>query len=262
MPWGSDILVQPDRYKIIKMIARKVMNQSDFIHCDAEAVKRKIINDYGIDGNRIIVFPRGIDLRLFKSHDRYECRRKLRLDDESFIVIFNRHLTPIYGIEDLLEGFRLFGKDKKDVLMLMLSEGPLKHTVIKFIRENRLQSKILLKDNVPNTEVPIFLNAADVYISTSLSDGSSLSLLEALTSGAGIVVTDVPALLDWTCFNNALIVRRKNPEDISKALENYYNNRDLIVRHAKINRQIAAENADWDRNYLKLKEIYGKMLNV
>lgn len=260
MPWGSDILVQPDKSIVKKMIVRKVMNQCDHVQCDAEAVKRKIINDYGIDKNKITVFARGIDLSIFKPMDRYLCRKKIGLGENLFIIIFNRHLLPIYGVEDLLEGYKLFCKDKNDVLLLMVSDGMLKNTVVKFINENALTAKILLTERVYNQDMPVYLNAADVYISTSLSDGSSLSFLEAMATGHGIVATDVPAILDWASFDNALIIKRKNPENISNALETYYNNRDLITKHGTINRQIAADRADWNKNYRKLKEIYKLMI--
>lgn len=260
MPWGSDILVQPGKSFIKRIIVRKVMNQCDFIHCDAEPVKRKIVNDYGIDQRKITVFARGIDLDVFKPQDRFLCRKKLGLDKNLFIVIFNRHLLPIYGVKDLLEGFKIFSSGKNDVLLLIVSDGVLRKKVTNFIKENNLDSKILLTGRVPNFELPVYLNAADVYISTSLSDGTSLSFLEAMATGNGIVVTDVPAILEWTCYNNALIIKKKNPASISEALETYYNNRDLINKHGSINRQMAADKADWNKNYKILKFIYQSMI--
>lgn len=260
MPWGSDILIQPQKNPVKKVIVRKVMRQCDFIHCDAEAVKMKIISDYSVDKKKITVFPRGIDLSLFKPQDRYLCRRQLGLEKDYFIVIFNRHLSPIYGVFDMLEGFRKFCEGKQDTQLLLVSDGELKDRVMKFIEDNNLQSKILLKGRVPNSELPFYLNAADVYLTTSLSDGTSLSLLEAMAIGNGIITTDVPSLLEWTSFDNALVVPRKNPQGISEALEKYYSNGDLITKHARISRQIAADKADWNRNYKKLKFIYQSMV--
>ncbi|MCI0449413.1 MAG: glycosyltransferase family 4 protein [Chlorobi bacterium] len=261
MPWGSDILIEPDNSIIKKKLVKKVVNQCDHIQCDAEFVKQKIINDYGLDEDKITVFPWGIDLSLFKKFDRDAARAKLHIDNDKFVVVFNRYLEQVYGINYLLEAFKIFAKDKEDVLLVMLSEGDLKNSVLKFITENKMEVKINLIGKVSNFELPEFLNAADIYVSSSLSDGTSLSLLEAMACGMGLVVTDVPAIREWVNEENGLIVERKNSPRFAKAMQTYYENRDLIKKHGERSSEIASSRADWDKNYLKLKEIYTKLLS-
>lgn len=260
MPWGSDILIQPDKNYLIKKIVKKVINQCDHLHCDAEFVKMKIVNDYKISTEKVTVFPRGIDLNLFKQSDKSECRKELGLVDNLFIIIFNRHLAPIYGINDLLEGYKIFSKNKNDVLLLLVSDGPMKNETEKFIRDNSLAAKIKLIGRVPNTKLPVYLNASDVYISTSRSDGTSLSLLEALAAGLGVIVTDVPAIREWVSNDNGIVVPKNSPGEVAKALESYYSSRQLIQKNGATNVELAKARADWDKNYLKLKEIYNNLL--
>jgi L-malate glycosyltransferase len=262
MPWGSDILTEPDESYLKKKLVAKVMKQSDHVQCDADFVKQKIIKDYGTAKDKITVFPWGIDLNLFKKDDKQSNRTKLNLDKDKFIVMFNRHLEPVYGVNDLLEGFRQFANDKDDVLLLMLSEGSERNITVKFIAESKLENKIHLIGRVVNKELPLFLNSSDVYISTSLSDGSSLSLLEAMACGLGIVVTDVPAIREWIDSSNGLVVNKKNPNEIASALNNYYNNRKLITDHGEENIKIAVQRADWDKNYMILKDIYQKLYDA
>jgi len=261
MPWGSDILFQPQKNFLIKKLVKMVMKQCDHIQCDAEFVKNKIIEDYGIEDKKFTVFARGIDLKAFSPQDKLLCRDKLGLGKDLFIVIFNRHLAPIYGISDLLEGFNMFSKNKNDVLLLLVTDGILKNKVINYIKDNNLKSKISLEGRVPNQELPLYLNAADVYITTSLSDGTSLSFLEAMATGRGIIATDVPSIMELAASDNILIAQRNSPKSVNEALENYYNNRRLIAKHGAINKQIASDKADWDKNYLKLKEIYNMLLS-
>jgi glycosyltransferase involved in cell wall biosynthesis len=260
MVWGSDVLLEPDKWWFYKKLVRKVLHQADHIQCDAEFVKQKILDDYGLNEDKVTVFPWGIDLNLFKPMDKVSCRKKLNLDRDKFIIIFNRHLEAVYGLDNLLEGFRIFCRNKNDVLLLLLSDGILKDYVEKFISENDLRTKIFLIGRVANSELPLFLNASDVYISTSISDGSSLSLLEAMACGIAPVLTDLPAIKEWVPEENALLIPCGDSYSISDALEEYYNNRPLMETHSKSNIRTAAERADWDKNYLKLKEIYQKLI--
>jgi glycosyltransferase involved in cell wall biosynthesis len=160
----------------------------------------------------------------------------------------------------MLEGFKKFAKNKNDVMLIMLSSGSLENETRRFISEYPLDSKIRLIRSVPNSELPRFLNAADVYISTSLSDGTSLSLLEAMASGLGLVVTGLPAINEWVNEENGFTVPPLNVDQVVSSLEIYYKNRKLIESHGNKNILIAHERADWDKNYLKLKKIYENLL--
>lgn len=260
MPWGSDILTEPGRHFLLKALTRKTMRQCGHIQCDAEFVKQKIISDYKTPPEKITVFPWGIELGLFKPADKTGCRKKLNLDENAFVVIFNRALENVYGIENLLEGFREFSKDKKDVKLLLVSDGSKKDFVNAFIRSNDLEQKIEFVGRITNNELPLYLNASDVYLSTSLSDGTSLSLLEAMACGLGIVVTDLPAIREWINDENGIIAGVNNSGSVSAALEKYYENRKLIKIHGDKNLEIAKKRCNWDINYRHLKKIYDDLI--
>ena len=256
MPWGSDILLEPDKKFFVKTIVKKVMRSCDHVQCDAEYVKEKIVKDYGVTPEKITVFPWGIDLSLFKPDKSAGFRSKLNISPDKFVLIFNRYLEEVYGVNCLLKAFNEFAKDKNDAVLLLVSEGSLKNTVVNFIETHGLEKKVRLVGRVPNTQLPAILNCSDVYISTSLSDGTSLSLLEALACGLGIIVTDVPAIKEWVSDDNGIVVGIKNIPAITEAMEKYYTNRDLIKKHGEKNIRIAQKQADWDKNYGKLSVIY------
>lgn len=259
MPWGSDVLTEPDKKFYIKKLVSKVLRTCDHIQCDAEFVKSKIVNDYNIQPDKITVFPWGIDLYQFKPGNKADCKKELGIPADKFVVVFNRYLEEVYGVNYMLDAFKEFAKDKDDIILLIVSDGSLRNNVIEYITKNKLESKIKLVGRVPNENIPAILNCSDVYISTSLSDGTSLSLLEALACGLGVIVTDVPSIKEWVSDENGIVVERKNVRQITEGLEKYYLNRDLIRKHGRKNMEIAKERADWDKNYLKLKEIYTKI---
>jgi glycosyltransferase involved in cell wall biosynthesis len=227
---------------------------------EMEFVKQKIISDYGKNQKDITVFPWGIDLELFSRKDRSEARRQLNLDAGKFIIIFNRHFEPVYGVSCLLEAFAKFSEGKSDVEMLMLSEGSGKTEALRYITEKGLDDKIRILGRVPNKDLPLLLSASDIYVSPSLSDGTSLSLLEAMACGTGLVVTDVPAIKEWVTADNGIMAPRGDSGMLAEAMEKYYRSRELVELHGERNTVIAAERANWDKNYLKLKEIYAKLL--
>lgn len=259
MVWGSDVLTEPDKNITLRYFVKKVMKQSDHIQCDAEFVKKKIINDYHIPEDKITVFPWGVDHSIFKILDKKECRKKLELKENDFVVIFNRQLEEIYGIKYLLEALKIFCKGKENVKILFTTDGSLKNYVYDFVSDNNLENQIKLIGWVKNTDVPLYLNAADVFISSSLSDGASLSLLEAMSCNLGLIVTNVPAIKEWVTVRNGIIVEKANSKSLSDAFELYYKTPELIKEHSSMSLNISKERADWDLNYEKLKSIYSKI---
>lgn len=260
MPWGSDVLIEPDKNKFVKKLVRKVLTTADHLQCDAEFVKQKIINDYGVASSQITVFPWGIDLALFAPKDKTVSRNELRIPGDKFVILFTRPLEELYDLESLLNGFKSFAEGRADVLLLIAHEGSKRSMVEKFITDNRLENKIRLEGWIPNEKIPLLFDASDVFVSTSLSDGTSLSLLEAMDCGKGLILTRLPSNLEWVNDENGILIDKQSPVQLTEALNKYYGNRKLFEQHGRKNIEIAKERADWNKNYLKLKEIYSLLL--
>jgi glycosyltransferase involved in cell wall biosynthesis len=138
----------------------------------------------------------------------------------------------------------------------------MKDDVVKYISAAGLNDKVNFIGNKPNAELPAYLNSSDVYLSTSLSDGTSLSLLEAMACGLGLVLTDVPAIREWAGSENGIIIPRDDPDAVADALDKYYLERGLIERHGAHNIKIASMRADWDKNYELLRKIYSELIAI
>jgi teichuronic acid biosynthesis glycosyltransferase TuaC len=125
--------------------------------------------------------PCGIDLALFAPRDRAAARRAFEVSDAAIALLFP-------GSRDHPQkGYRRF-EEVRDALRARGHQ----------VRELRLE-------NVSRSSVPDLLAAADVLVMTSVSEGSPVSLMEALAGGVPIVATavgDVPAMIDGVpdCF--------------------------------------------------------------
>jgi glycosyltransferase involved in cell wall biosynthesis len=257
MPWGSDILIYPKESIVTKMITKFTLKRADMITCDCEVVKREIIKLSGYPEDKIITFPQGIDLKKFNSniHDS-EIRNKLGWEDKR-ILIMTRNFSPVYGIEYFLSALPEVIEKDPNTRVILCGDGPLKNKFIEFLKEHNLDKYVFFAGHVENDELPKYLNAADIYISTSLSDGTSLSLLEAMACGLPTVVTDVPANREWVeDGKNGYIVPRKDSIIVAKKLVQLLQDETRQKKFGRENIKIAKERADWDKNFEKLERIY------
>lgn len=260
IPWGSDILVEPHKSIIHRLLTKYSLKHADMISCDAEFVKKEIINISGYPEERIVVFPQGIDQKKFNTDaDGSGIRKHLGWEDNK-ILIMARSFKPVYGIEYFLEAMVEVTKRIPDVRVLLCGDGPLKDKFTDFVKKNSLEEYIHFTGNVPNDDLAKYFNAADVYVSSSLSDGTSLALLESMACGLPSVVTDVPAIMEWvTNSTNGFIVPRKDSRVMAEKLIEILKNDDLRRKFSERNVEIAKKRANWDDNFMKLVDIYEKL---
>lgn len=128
----------------------------------------------------------GIDIEKFcPVENKAELRNKLNLPLDKKIFIWVGCLTerknPIFLAKMMKETYF------KDCFFVFCGDGPLKQEL-----ENTVSNfdNILLTGNINNVQE--YLQASDYYISTSLSEGLPLSVLEGMASGLPVILSNIP----------------------------------------------------------------------
>jgi len=257
MPWGSDVVVLPERSSLIKMMTRYILRRADMIVCDTEYMEKAVIRIIGYPKD-VEIFSHGIDLNRFK-FDFDGCitlRERLGWEDKK-VLIMTRLFYPIYGIEYFLESLIEVMREVSDVRVIMCGDGPLRDKFTKFVDKHSLGEYVFFTGNVPNNDLPEYYNAADIYVSSSLSDGISQSLLEAMACGLPVIVTDIPSNREWIINGeNGFIVPREDSKVLSGRLLQLLQDEVLQKEFGRRNLKIAKERADWNKNFEKLVEVY------
>ena len=263
MPWGSDILVYPFNSQQILMQTKFVLNGATQITCDCEEVKKTIIDLVNYDKDKITVMPWGIDLKLFNPERKNpDIIKKLDWQDKR-IIIMTRSFNKFYGVHYFLMALPEIVKAVPKTMVLLVGTGPLEEDLKEIVHSLDLDQNVFFTGSVPNGQLAYYLNSADVYVSTTKSDGTSLSLLEAMACGLPLVVTDVPAICEWVKDGeNGYVVPRNKVKPISDKVILLLNDQETAKKMGQLNLKIAQEKADWDKNYLVLENIYREMVET
>src|SRR4030095_6234352 len=221
MSLGSDILVDGKSEKI-KGINEEVLEKSAHVLVTSTHIKKVIIDSYSIPETKITVNPLGVDLNVFYPINKKECRRKLNLPEDEFIVFHNRGTRWVYNESAVIKGFNLFGK-----------------------------GLLINRNDIPYAELHLWYNSADVWVTMSLSDGPAITMLEAMACGCGVVASNVPSRKEW--IDDCPV---SDFEALAIGLNCYYRDREMLKEHGERNIRVVTEHGDWNKNYLKLKKIY------
>ena len=156
------------------------------------------------------VFPNGTNLRVFKKLNKVECRKKMHLPLDLFIVICVGQFVERKGQKRLLEAIDVLNYDKIGTIFIGKGDDTLEH------------KSIVYKGTVENDLLPYYLNAADVFVLPTLNEGCCNSIVEALACGLPIISSDKPFNHDILNADNSLLVDPNDINCISKAIEKLY----------------------------------------
>lgn len=261
MSWGSDILIDADRDDFWRWITDYTLRRADRLVCDSQSVRSKVISLVKYPEKRIVQFPWGIDLRMFSPLEGNSNLRNQLGWEKAFVVLSTRAWQPIYGIEVLLEAFGRAYKVDPRLRLMLLGNGPLEGKVHELINAYGLRQAVYQPGMVSHEHLPEYFRASDLYMSCAYSDGTSISLLEALAMGLPVLVTDIASNREWvTADINGWLGTTGDAAAFSKLLIHAAQlDNDARMAISYQNRELATQRADWDTNISRLLEAYQDM---
>lgn len=255
MSWGSDILVDSEKDFLWKWVTEYTLNRTSVFIGDCEAVKEKAIQ-FGVLDQRIILFPWGIDLSQYQPGKNLQFRNKLGWTDQ-FVLLSLRTWEKIYGVDIVAKAFVAASKSEPDLRLILLGKGSQETEIKEIFNDAGIMDHVYLGGVAAQNELPDYYQASDLYISASYSDGSSVSLMEALASGLPVLVSDIPGNQEWiNQAENGYLFETGSVEKLTNAILNIVKNKNLLPQIRQEARKTAEKKANWDENFPKLLEAY------
>ncbi|MHA1677513.1 MAG: glycosyltransferase family 4 protein [Promethearchaeota archaeon] len=246
--WGSDIFIDTQS-KINLYFVKKILKKAKKIIVVSSILKEKI-NNFGIKKD-ISIIPDGINLNKFK---------KINKKSNKFIIVSTRNLEPIYSIDTLIKAAKIVlnnVKNKDKIIFKIIGDGSLENDLIKLSNKLTLNKNIKFYGRLPHDKVIKELLNSNIYVSTSLSDGTSVSLLEAMAAKLPVIVTDIKANKIWVKGDiNGELFPKKNYQRLAKKIIYLTNNPSKRLNYGKENYKIVKEKGNFKKLSVKMENLY------
>lgn len=228
--YGSDVFLNTKKNIFYKYGAKIILNKAIHVFSVSDYMTKYIINNFGININKITTIQYGVDLNFF--------RNVIPINKRPYDFITNRTFIENSNYELILKYFLEFKKKKANTSLIIVGEGPLRDKILYLIKKYKLSNSIIFKDHV-NPELMVeLLNSAKIYLSLTSSDGTPLSLFEALACGLYPVLSNNNSNLEWKNKGLQCEIIDLDSELIlydvfSIALQNAFNN-EIIEKNLQI----------------------------
>ena len=155
---------------------------------------------------KCIVIPNAINPFLFMEMDKQECRRKLGFDSEIFISIT---VGAFINRKGTLRVSSAIEKISDSVYSIFIGQGP----------DIPDCKNILYCGKVDNKDLPVYLNAADVFVLPTLHEGCCNAILEAMACGLPIISSN--SSFNWDILNetNSILIDPNDVNEIAQAIK-------------------------------------------
>jgi glycosyltransferase involved in cell wall biosynthesis len=171
-----------------------------------------------------------------------------RLPLSSMRILCTRTFSRTYNNEYLIEAMHEVGNHAHYDDVVFTADGPLLQRARDAAKclPPEIAARLRFLGGVSDREMLDCLQSSSIYVSLSRTDGTSISLLEALSCGVFPVVSDIPQNREWIepDLQNGILVPLDQPKLLARALERALTDRALRVRAAEVNREIVLSRGD------------------
>lgn len=236
---GEEIGI-PNHHSYWKPIFRWVYKKANKIIAISEAVKANIVELGEVEEMKVeVIFnPIGLNFNSLHHQSRIEQGQNENNENKSFIFITTCRLVPVKNLDRLLIAFSEVLKEatNQKTELWVLGDGPLK------VELQALADKLQISNKVYwlgfQEDVQSFLKQSNVFILPSLSEGSSVSLAEAMAVGLPSIVTKVGGTVEILGNSNAgylidPLVTQDLKNAMQKMLSLYPEERQALGQRAK-----------------------------
>jgi len=175
-------------------------------------------------GFRPVVIHNGVDTTLFNPFNvtKEEARKRLSLPKRKKIILWSGRIDPDKGLHLLIKALPHIKRELNDV-MVVVKGRTINKPYLQWI--NSVANKLGVKNMIsyeltwsPNLTMLYYYRASDVYVHTSISEGFSLTLLEAMASGVPVVGNNASSIPE-AIGESGLLFNNSEEELANKLLE-------------------------------------------
>jgi glycosyltransferase involved in cell wall biosynthesis len=255
---GSDVTVIT-RLGWVGKIFAQIIAKSDYMSCNSSDLREDLVKA-GLDKNKIDSVIYGVDERKinFSAEGRTLLRDALDVSEDDFVLLVIGRFVPKKGFSTAFESLKYITEHKKNVKLVVVGDGPLKHEYNDILRRDHTESFVKFIGEIPTQELSKYYSGCDIFLMPSRrlpSDGLNVVVPEAMACGRAIVASRVGGN-DLVVFDgvNGYLHDENNPRQLAEFVVKLVENPAMMERMGQNSLQLVRQRFNWDaiaRYYLE-----------
>jgi len=222
----------------------------------SHSVAERAQHQFFLNNDRVTVITNGVPV---PSGDHITKQNKS--DKRELRIVTVGRLIELKGQSQLINAAAQLVKKYQNILFFLIGDGPLKKELQLRADELDIADHIVFTGSI--ADVPVYLNTADIYVSTSCSEGMPMATLEAMAWNVPVVASDIPG--NRTVVEDGktgLLYQAGNAAALAEIVDSIIENPIMTRERARQARQMVEEKYSADVTSKAHNKMYEKILSI
>jgi len=250
----------PDQRKLKRVLANPLLNlYTDYITAISSATREALVNFENFPKHKIRVVYNGIDdTEYVRSVSTNSKRQFLGIPEKAQVIGTVARLDHIKNHKMMINALKIVHHTYPDTFLIIVGDGPERETLELLASELKLSSRVIFTGFREDTH--LFYKTMDIFLLTSLSEGTAMTLLEAMATGLPCVATDVGGNPEIVMDGETGFIIPSNDEiTLAEKICTLFRNEDLMKKMGKAGRRRFEENFTVDKMVSSYQAIYDRV---
>jgi glycosyltransferase involved in cell wall biosynthesis len=207
-------------------------------------------------GDRIHFLPHGIDAELFSPACAADSTERSTTDQVTQSVLFFAHIKQWKGIFTLIEAFPAVARECPDTKLVIAGDGPDMSEARRRATSLDCAAQVEFLGRQERVDAPALYRNCSVYCLPSFGEPYATTVIEAMSCGKPLVVTDAGGLPHMISKEGAICIPAGDAVVLSKALVELLRDPERRAAMGRHNRDLVERTMSWDRVVEQLEQIY------
>ncbi len=236
----------------IKCIEGKNLSGASAIHFTTK-YEEDMYKELGLPLKKSIIIPNGIDANINlsqNSQDDINFKQKFGIPENAKILLSLGRLNWKKGFDTLIPAFAEVVKEISSAVLVVVGsdsdELGYKNKIEKLVDKYHLAKNIIFTGDLRDNDKAIAYKLSDVFVAPSYSENFGISLVEAMSYGKPVVVTDAVGIASDIREAGAGIVIKKNINELKKGILELFNDEKLRKELGRRGRELVSKKYVWN----------------
>lgn len=260
-PFGTLDAISRQQHLFRKMISYQFLEKANLRSAARIQVtsmrELRELNGLGFHGKCALI-PLGLELDRTGSESSTQSELFPEGDADSKVIVSLSRINPRKGIDILIQAMARICRDRKDVFLVIAGTGdPAYVSYLKALcSKMKIERHVIWHGEASGERKKSLLSRADVFALISHGESFGLSVVEALSAGAPVVISDQVAICDEVSAAGAGVVVKRDPKDVADAIVQLLVNDSMRRNAIACGIQLVREKYDIANSAKRVAEMY------
>lgn len=256
-----DIFEFPYKWALARIATLTTLRRARGIIAVGSAVRSEVLK-FVPTNSVLATIPNAVDSRRFRPGiDFSSLKRELGIPDSHRVILAVGRLEPRKGFVFLLRAMSDVMREYQGCSLIIVGGGPQRQELEIVAHRLGLIDRLRLPGIVEQSALPVFYAMADIFVMPSLSEGHTVSILEAMSAGKPIVASEIPGnAASVIQGENGWLVPPADPKSMASAILSLLRDDSMRENYGRRSREKAIREFGWELRIQRLKEFYARVL--